>query len=141
MFSVPEGRTANQPLLATTFKPPIGALLAGARVSDEVLRHKRAHGMADEHDWQARMVGGDALVQPPEIIDAFAPAVPLGKEAEILQRRGRPAMAAMIAGIDRIASASQRLGKPGVSAGMLDEAMGNLHHRLRRCLRPVDDGG
>jgi hypothetical protein len=101
-------------------------------LADEVLRHKRAHGMADEHDWQARMVGGDALVQPPEIVDAFAPAVPLGKEAEILRRRGRPAMAAMIAGIDHIASASQRLGKPGVSAGMLDQAVGNLHHRLRR---------
>ena len=33
MFSVPEGRAANQPLPATTFNPPIGALLAGARVS------------------------------------------------------------------------------------------------------------
>jgi hypothetical protein len=33
MFSVPEGRAANQPLAATTFSPPIGASLPGARVS------------------------------------------------------------------------------------------------------------
>ena len=43
-------------------------------LADEVLRHKRAHGMADEHDWQARVVDGDALVQAPEIVYAFAPA-------------------------------------------------------------------
>ena len=33
MFSVPDGRAANQPLSATTFKPPIGALLPGATVN------------------------------------------------------------------------------------------------------------
>ena len=33
MFSVPEGRAANQPLAVTTFSPPTGALLPGARVS------------------------------------------------------------------------------------------------------------
>ena len=67
-------------------------------LADEVLRHKQLPiGMADKHDWQARMVSGDALVQPPEIVDAFAPAVPLGKDAEILQRRGHPAQVAMIA--------------------------------------------
>jgi hypothetical protein len=38
----------------------------------------------------------------------------------------------MISGIDRIASASERLSKPGISASMLDKAMGNLHRGLRR---------
>ena len=33
MFSVPEGRAANQPLWVAIFKPPIAALLPGARVS------------------------------------------------------------------------------------------------------------
>jgi len=33
MSSVPDGRTANQPFLAATFKPPMGALLPGALVS------------------------------------------------------------------------------------------------------------
>ena len=33
MFSVPEGRAANQPLSATTLRPPMGALLPGAVVS------------------------------------------------------------------------------------------------------------
>ena len=37
MFSVPEGRAANQPLAATTFRPPIGASLPGARVSLAVI--------------------------------------------------------------------------------------------------------
>lgn len=88
---------------------------------------------ADEHDWQARMVDGDTLAQPPEIVYAFVPAVPLSKEAEILRRWRRPAMAAMIAGINRIASASKCLGKLGISAGMLDEAMRDLDHRFRVC--------
>lgn len=30
MFSVPDGRAANQPLADTTFKPPMAALLPGA---------------------------------------------------------------------------------------------------------------
>ena len=42
--------------------------------------------MADEHNWQARQVGCDALVHPPQIVYAFTPAVPLSKEAEILRR-------------------------------------------------------
>src|ERR1700740_1586067 len=37
MFSVPEGRPANQPLAETTFKPPIEASLPGARVSFAVI--------------------------------------------------------------------------------------------------------
>ena len=37
MFSVPDGRAANQPLAATTFRPPIGAPLPGARVSFAVI--------------------------------------------------------------------------------------------------------
>ena len=37
MFSVPEGRAANQPLAVTTFSPPIGALFPGARVSLAVI--------------------------------------------------------------------------------------------------------
>ena len=34
---MPEGRAANQPLAATTFNPPIGASLPGARVSFAVI--------------------------------------------------------------------------------------------------------
>ena len=37
MFSVPEGRAANQPLVETTFSPPIGASFPGARVSFAVI--------------------------------------------------------------------------------------------------------
>ena len=37
MFSVPEGRAANQPFAATTFSPPMAALLPGARVSFAVI--------------------------------------------------------------------------------------------------------
>ena len=33
MFTVPDGRAANQPFFATTFKPSIGAPFPGARVS------------------------------------------------------------------------------------------------------------
>jgi len=37
MFSVPEGRAANQPLVAVTFSPPMAALFPGARVSFAVI--------------------------------------------------------------------------------------------------------
>ena len=37
MSSVPEGRAANQPLAATTFRPPMGASLPGAVVSLAVI--------------------------------------------------------------------------------------------------------
>ena len=37
MFSVPEGRAANQPLAVMTFRPPIEALLPGALVSLAVI--------------------------------------------------------------------------------------------------------
>ena len=33
MFSVPDGRAANQPLAQVTLMPPIGASLPGARLS------------------------------------------------------------------------------------------------------------
>ncbi len=33
IFSVPDGRVANQPRRTTTFRPPIEAPLSGARVS------------------------------------------------------------------------------------------------------------
>ena len=37
MFSVPDGRAANQPLAATTFNPPMAALLHGRAVSFAVI--------------------------------------------------------------------------------------------------------
>ena len=37
LFDVPEGRAANQPLVETTFSPPIGASFPGARVSFAVI--------------------------------------------------------------------------------------------------------
>ena len=37
MFSVPDGRAANQPLAVTTFNPPMAAWLPGARVSLPVI--------------------------------------------------------------------------------------------------------
>ena len=44
MSSVPDGRAANQPLAAMTFRPSIGALFSGARVSraeDRLARERR----------------------------------------------------------------------------------------------------
>ena len=37
MFSVPEGRAANQPVAVSTFSPPMAAPLPGARVSFAVI--------------------------------------------------------------------------------------------------------
>ena len=47
MFSVPEGRAANQPFEATTLSPPIGASLAGARVSLAMIGSPARSGSLD----------------------------------------------------------------------------------------------
>jgi hypothetical protein len=66
MFSVPEGRAANQPLAATTFSPPIGALLPGVRVSLAVKRRTPV-SIGAEAD---RLIGV-AHVRPALIILSF----------------------------------------------------------------------
>ena len=56
MFSVPEGRAANQPLSVTTFSPPIGAPLPGAEVSLAVIGSPARVSVADRF--------GRQLLQP-----------------------------------------------------------------------------
>ena len=56
MFSVPEGRAANQPFAATTFNPPIGGLVG--RCAGQ-LGHDRLAGEVGSLD-----VGGIELLQP-----------------------------------------------------------------------------
>src|SRR5208282_722486 len=90
--------------------------------------------MTDEHDRQARIVGNDALVQAPEIVDAFAPTVPLSKKSKLLGLRCSPAVAAMVTGVDCVSGAIQRVGKSSVSAGMLDDPVNNLNRCLWRRL-------
>jgi hypothetical protein len=44
MFSVPDGRAANQPFAVTTFSPPIGALLPGVLAgASRDLRGQQVH--------------------------------------------------------------------------------------------------
>ena len=56
MFSVPDGRAANQPLADTTFRPPMGASLPGARVSLAVI--------GSPASFEALTASGDELLQP-----------------------------------------------------------------------------
>src|SRR4029077_16428708 len=80
--------------------------------------------------------------QPPQIIDAFAPALPISEVADIRRSWRCPPMAAVIAGIDRVPGASKGLGEPPASAGVLGETMGDLDHRVRVGLgQPAIDEG
>src|SRR5579863_3587330 len=54
--------------------------------------------------------------------------------AKILGGRARP-MAAMIAGVDEIAGAGQRLSQSRIASAMLGEPMRYLHRRPRRAFR------
>ena len=99
---------------------------------DEILRQKRAHGMADQDHWATAMIGAHLLAKTPEIADAFVPAVALGEKTLIAWPGRRSSVAAMIVGIDRVAIGRQHRGEAMIASGMLGEAVGDLHHGLGR---------
>jgi hypothetical protein len=104
-------------------------------LADELLRQERAHGMADEKQREPRMVGGDLAIELPDIVEEPPPAVALSEKTEIGRCRLGKAVAAVIAGIDRVAGAGQRLREPRITPGMLRQPMDDLNRRLRRRLR------
>src|SRR3954447_10676634 len=73
MFSVPEGRAANQPLRLITFRPPIEAPLAGAFVSlatigspaSSVPVTRSGGGLRGRRPGAAARAGGGAAPPPP----------------------------------------------------------------------------
>ena len=87
--------------------------------------------MAEEDDWRARLLGGDEAVEGPEVADDLVPSALIGEMAEIGGRRLRP-VAAMIVGVNGVARGVERGGETRVTAAVLGEAMGDLHHRARR---------
>lgn len=106
-----------------------------ALFGEELLAHDRAQGMAEEHERQTGKISADAPADRLEVVEAFAPAVLRGEEAEICGRAARP-VAAMIARIDRKAGAGERDREPLVARAMFGEAVGDLHREPRRRLGP-----
>ena len=90
--------------------------------------------MPEEHLRKAGVTAVDLVGDDMEIIEAGAPAILLGEEAEVPRRAGRP-VAAMVAGVDDIARAGQRFGEPRVASAVLGEPMRDLERRLRLALR------
>ena len=86
--------------------------------------------MAEEHDRQAGLLGGDLAVQGPEIADAFRPTVLIGEMAEV-GGGGGGSMAPVIIGVDGVARAVQRAGQPPVARAVLREPVGDLHDGAR----------
>ena len=98
--------------------------------------------MAEEDDWNARLLGGDQAVQSPEVADDLVPSPFVGKMAEI-GGGGLGPMTAMIVGVSRVTRSVERSGKTGVAGAVLGEAMGDLHNRARRTFRqpkPREEG-
>jgi hypothetical protein len=103
--------------------------------ANEILRHERTERVTEEHDWFARMIGRDPAVEEPKVAYTFCPPIALGEKAEFGGRSCRPAVSAMIVGINRVASATKRLRHASVPRRMLCEPMGDLDNRFWGCVR------
>jgi hypothetical protein len=78
--------------------------------------------MAEEDDFCARSVGGKTAIDGPQIVQAFAPPVPVGEVTEVGLRRAW-SVAAMIAGVNQITLRRECAGKTLIAAGMLAHAV------------------
>ena len=103
-------------------------------LGDELLSEERPQRMAEEDDRNARLLLGDQPVHGPEVADDLAPSPVVGEMAKV-RRGGLGPVAAMIAGVDRIAGGVERRGEARVTGAVLGETMGDLHHRPRPPLR------
>src|SRR5579871_3575119 len=97
--------------------------------------------MAEEDDRNARVLPGDQPVHGPEVADDLAPSSLVGEMAEV-RRGGLGPVAAMIAGVDRIAGGVESRSEARVTGAVLGETMGDLHRCPRRPLgRPAAEIG
>ena len=87
---------------------------------DEVERHRRAHGMAEDDDRQAGMVGRDDLVHGRHVGDDLGHAVAVAEFAGRRVRRPRRAMTTMVVRIDMAAM----LAEEGCEAGVTHRVLG-----------------
>jgi len=87
--------------------------------------------MAEKDQRQSRKVRGDAASDSLEVVEAFAPAVRIGEEAEI-GRGAIRAVAAMVVGDDDVAGVGQGEREPFVARAVLGEAVGDLNAGARR---------
>src|SRR5215472_17757794 len=76
------------------------------------------------------MIAGNALVEQPEIIDAFAPSFTFSQEAQIIGCFCRPSVPAMIVGIDGIALLIQGLCEGRITCAVLRQPVNNLDRGL-----------
>ena len=86
--------------------------------------------MAEEDDWNARLLFGDQAVQGPQVADDLVPSALVGEMAEIGRRSLGP-VAAMIVGVNGVAGGVERRGETRVAGAVLGEAMGDLDDRPR----------
>ena len=92
--------------------------------------------MTEQDDRHARVIGGNASVETPQIVEALVPAAAGGEEAQILGAACGKAVAAMVTGIDGVAGLAQRRRQSSIARAMLGEPMSDLHDAARRRLRP-----
>lgn len=90
--------------------------------------------MTERHDRRSRMSRGDALMEPPQIVDAFDPAAGLRKEAGLGGRPCRTPVAATVVAVHGVPLATECLRDPRLAARVLPPAMRDLDHRFERFL-------
>ena len=90
--------------------------------------------MAEKDQGQSGKIGGYAMSDGIEILEAFAPSARVGEEAEI-GRAAIRAVAAMVVGDDDVTRFGQGEREAFVAGAMLGEPMRDLHHRSRRAVR------
>src|SRR5580692_3456273 len=97
---------------------------------DEAPPKEGAERMAEEDDWNARLLGDDQAIERPEVADNLVPSALVGEMAEIGGRSLR-SVPAMIVGVNAIPRGIEGGGDPRVTGAVLGKAMGDLHHRVR----------
>src|SRR5690349_387956 len=90
--------------------------------------------MAKEYQRDVRMAGTQSCCSSMEIGNQILPTIPSAsgsKMAKLIGSRGRPAMAAMIDGIDSEAAGIEKLGQWRITLAVFSHAMRNQEHRTR----------
>ena len=85
--------------------------------------------MPEEEDRQPRVLLLGEPGDGAQVLDDGVPAVAVG-EVAVVGVAGGLAVTAVVVGVDGVPGGGQRLGEPGVAAGVLGHAVGDLHDRL-----------
>jgi hypothetical protein len=106
----------------------------GTILIDILLGQEGAHAVSQEKDRQPGVFGLNDLIQLPQIFYRSVEAI-LTHIPHLIQGLGRPAVAAMVIGIDQIPGSGQRLRQSLIPGRLLRHAMGYLNNGFKLLAR------